>query len=84
MKKILITGGAGYLGCILTTKLLKNGYDVRVIDPLLFGREPVKQFEDHPHGQPVTRFGATAAGAFLRETNFCVGIQIENRLYQDS
>ncbi len=37
-KKILITGGAGYLGSILTTKLVYLGYDVTVIDILEFNK----------------------------------------------
>ena len=32
MSKILITGGAGYIGSTLTAELLKNGYEVVVID----------------------------------------------------
>tara|TARA_X000000950_G_C13872520_1_gene643504 strand:+ start:1052 stop:1996 length:945 start_codon:yes stop_codon:yes gene_type:complete len=37
-QKILITGGAGYLGSILTTKLVYLGYDVTVIDILEFNK----------------------------------------------
>jgi nucleoside-diphosphate-sugar epimerase len=47
MKKILITGGAGYLGCVLAKKLLNSGYFVRILDPLIFGREPLTEFIDH-------------------------------------
>ena len=35
-KKILITGGAGYIGSKLATKLLNNGYEVTVLDVLKF------------------------------------------------
>ncbi len=37
MKKVVITGGAGYIGSLLTGKFLANGYEVEVIDKLLFG-----------------------------------------------
>lgn len=37
MKKILVTGGAGYVGCGLVLELLQKGYSVRVVDSLMFG-----------------------------------------------
>ena len=32
MKKILVTGGGGYIGTLLVDSLLKNNYEVTVVD----------------------------------------------------
>ena len=37
--KILIAGGAGYIGSVLAPKLLEHGYEVDVIDLLWFGNQ---------------------------------------------
>ena len=34
---ILVTGGAGYIGCVLTERLLDRGYRVRILDRLVLG-----------------------------------------------
>jgi len=39
--KILITGGAGYLGSILTPHLLSLGHEVTVLDTLMYGQAPL-------------------------------------------
>ena len=37
MKKIFITGGAGYVGAVLVPKLLDKGYNVSVLDLMIYG-----------------------------------------------
>jgi len=39
--KVLITGGAGYIGSILTPHLLKQGHQVTVLDSLLYNQAPL-------------------------------------------
>ena len=39
MRKILITGGAGYVGAVLTPYLLNKGHKITVIDLMIYGEE---------------------------------------------
>jgi len=39
MSKILITGGAGYVGAVLTPHLLNKGHKITVIDLMIYGEE---------------------------------------------
>jgi nucleoside-diphosphate-sugar epimerase len=48
-KHILITGGAGYIGSLLTSELLRLDYRVTVLDSLLFGGEAIVPFLHHPN-----------------------------------
>jgi len=48
-RNILVIGGAGYIGSALTPMLLECGHRVRVVDLLLFGREPLAPYLDHPN-----------------------------------
>lgn len=47
--KILITGGAGFIGSHLAERLLGEGNEIHVIDNLSTGRlENIESFKDHP------------------------------------
>ena len=41
LNSILITGGAGYVGSVLVKKLVSLGYNVKVIDSLVFGNDGI-------------------------------------------
>ncbi len=43
MKKILITGGAGYVGAVLTPFLLNKGYKVTVLDLMIYGEQVLEK-----------------------------------------
>jgi nucleoside-diphosphate-sugar epimerase len=46
--KVLVTGGAGYVGCGLIRNLLSLGHEVTCMDSLLFGGESLLGFWHHP------------------------------------
>lgn len=46
---ILITGGAGYIGSLLTGELLCRGYRVTVVDELLFGGDSLISYLPNPN-----------------------------------
>jgi len=49
MTNILITGGAGYIGSVLTEVLLNKGYRVTVLDNLIYKQTSVAPFAYHPN-----------------------------------
>ena len=48
--KILVTGGAGYVGSKLVPKLLKNGHHVKVLDLMIYGEDVL---DDHPNLEKI-------------------------------
>lgn len=50
MKKILVTGGAGFIGSHLVDELIERGHQVIVVDNLVNGKlNNLAQVADHPH-----------------------------------
>jgi len=48
IKRVLVLGGAGYLGSVLVRGLLRRGFSVRVLDSLLFGSRSLREFNADP------------------------------------
>lgn len=44
--KILVTGGGGYIGVVTVEELLKNGYQVKVMDTFYWGTKPLNHLRD--------------------------------------
>lgn len=47
-ENVLITGGAGYIGSVLTGHLLRKGYKVTCLDNLLYGQKSLFPLSDNP------------------------------------
>ena len=45
-ESVLITGGAGYVGSVLTNELVKKKISVKVIDSLVFGDSGISTLID--------------------------------------
>jgi len=46
MKRVLLVGGAGYVGTVLSEELLDRGYAVRILDRLYYGDESLEDVRD--------------------------------------
>lgn len=48
VRRALVIGGAGYIGSALLPMLLDRGYEVRVLDLLIYGEDPIRPWLDDP------------------------------------
>lgn len=53
MNKVLVTGGAGYVGSVLVGKLLKNNYKVRILDLFLYDPDCLNIYKNNPNVEIV-------------------------------
>src|SRR5215469_13342418 len=53
VRKVLLIGGAGYIGSALLPKLLARGYKVRLLDMFIYGDEPIAKVAGHPNLQII-------------------------------
>ena len=54
IKRVLVTGGAGYVGSVLVPKLLEQGYLVTVLDLFIYGNNSLDDVRNHPNLLEVT------------------------------
>src|SRR5437016_13932196 len=53
LKRVLVTGGAGYVGAVLVPRLLERGYLVRVLDLYLYGDDVLRASAGNPSLEQV-------------------------------
>lgn len=51
--RVLVIGGAGYIGSALLPQLLEAGYKVRILDSLIFGRSAIATHTENPQVELV-------------------------------
>jgi nucleoside-diphosphate-sugar epimerase len=49
MARVLVTGGAGYVGSVLVEKLLNRDYSVTVLDKMWFSKMGLEPVKNHPN-----------------------------------
>ena len=46
MNRILLVGGAGYVGAVLAEELLERGYSVKILDRMYYGKDGLRNIQD--------------------------------------
>lgn len=66
-KQVLIAGGGGYIGTVLTRQLLDRGWRVKALDRFFFGLDPVAEFIENKNYQLVQADTRTVEGNIFNE-----------------
>lgn len=72
--RILITGGAGYIGSVLIGQLLDNGYEIVCLDRLLFGDGGIKRYLSSGNFKLVAEDTRTFSPELLRNIDAVVDL----------
>ena len=65
-KQVLIAGGGGYIGTVLTRQLLNQGWKVKVLDRFFFGIDPLKEFLENKNYEMIRADTRTVAEDVFR------------------
>lgn len=68
--KILVTGGAGYIGSVLTGKLLELGHKVTVVDNFRHGYQGIVHLATHPNLEIIKRNILDPNRDYLKDKDF--------------
>ena len=63
--KILITGGAGYLGSVIVGRMLQEGHSIIVLDKLLFNQTSLLQYTHHSEFKFISHHGSPNSKTIL-------------------
>ena len=72
-RRVLVLGGAGYLGSVLVRQLLEVGRRVRVLDSFMFGERALESVKSHPNLE-VVHGDVRDVGAVVRCTRGCEAV----------
>jgi nucleoside-diphosphate-sugar epimerase len=48
VRRVLVIGGAGFVGSVLVRQLLHRGYEATILDALMYGDEGIHDLDGHP------------------------------------
>ncbi|MEO5590817.1 MAG: NAD-dependent epimerase/dehydratase family protein, partial [Gemmatimonadaceae bacterium] len=76
-KRVLVTGGAGFIGSNVADRFLEEGFDVEIVDDLSTGKR-----ENLPDGAGFheTSVGGPEAARIIREGNFDIVVHLASQI----